>query len=50
MEAIDGGKDGETAAAEWLKANPGVLEKWLAGVTTVDGQDGLAAVKSELGV
>jgi len=50
MEAIDGGKDGETAAAEWLKANPGVLDKWLAGVTTVDGQDGLAAVKSELGV
>jgi glycine betaine/proline transport system substrate-binding protein len=50
MEAIDGGKDGETAAAEWLKANPGVLDKWLAGVTTVDGQEGLAAVKSELGV
>jgi glycine betaine/proline transport system substrate-binding protein len=50
MEAIDGGAEGEKAAADWLKANPGVLDKWLTGVTTVDGQDGLAAVKSELGV
>ena len=50
MEAIDGGAEGEKAAADWLKANPAVLEKWLAGVTTVDGQDGLAAVKSQLGV
>ena len=50
MEAIDGGAEGEKAAADWLKANPGVLDKWLAGVTTVDGQDGLAAVKSNLGV
>jgi glycine betaine/proline transport system substrate-binding protein len=50
MEAIDGGADGQKAAADWLKANPGVLDKWLAGVTTVDGEDGLAAVKEELGV
>ena len=50
MEAIDGGAEGEKASADWLKANPAVLEKWLAGVTTVDGQDGLAAVKSQLGV
>jgi glycine betaine/proline transport system substrate-binding protein len=50
MEAIDGGAEGEKAAADWLKANPGVLDKWLAGVTTADGQDGLAAVKSKLGV
>jgi glycine betaine/proline transport system substrate-binding protein len=50
MEAIDGGAEGEKAAADWLKANPAVLEKWLTGVTTVDGQDGLAAVKSQLGV
>jgi glycine betaine/proline transport system substrate-binding protein len=50
MAAIDGGADGEQAAADWLKANPGVLDKWLAGVTTVDGEDGLAAVKEELGV
>ena len=50
MEAIDGGADGEKASADWLKANPGVLDAWLAGVTTVDGQDGLAAVKGNLGV
>jgi glycine betaine/proline transport system substrate-binding protein len=50
MEAIGGGADGEKAAADWLKANPGVLDSWLAGVTTFDGQDGLAAVKSTLGV
>jgi glycine betaine/proline transport system substrate-binding protein len=50
MDAIGGGADGEKAAADWLKANPGVLDSWLAGVTTFDGQDGLAAVKSELGV
>ena len=41
---------GDDAAAAWLKANPGVLDAWLAGVTTFDGQDGLAAVKASLGV
>jgi len=50
MDEIGKGKDGETAAAEWLKANPGVLDTWLAGVTTTDGQDGLAAVKQSLGL
>jgi len=44
------GKDGETAAIEWLKANPAPLEGWLAGVTTIDGQDGLPAVKASLGL
>ncbi len=50
MDAIGGGADGEKAAADWLKANPGVLDSWLAGVTTFDGKDGLAAVKGSLGV
>lgn len=51
MDAILGqGKDAETAATEWIKANPGALDGWLAGVTTFDGQDGRAAVKSSLGV
>lgn len=50
MEEIGNGKTGEDASAAWLKANPGVLDKWLAGVTTVDGQDGLAAVKKSLGL
>lgn len=51
MSAIlDKGMSGEDAAAEWIKANPGVLDSWLAGVTTFDGQDGMAAVKSSLGI
>ena len=28
---------------------PEVLDTWLAGVTTFDGKDGLAAVKQQLG-
>ncbi len=47
---LDDGKDGDQAAADWLKANPAPLETWLAGVTTVDGGDGLAAVKAHLGL
>jgi glycine betaine/proline transport system substrate-binding protein len=47
---LDEGKDGDTAGAEWLKANPQVLDTWLAGVTTMDGGDGLAAVKKSLGL
>jgi glycine betaine/proline transport system substrate-binding protein len=51
METIlTDGKDGETAATEWLKANPAALDAWLAGVTTIDGQDGLSAVKGSLGL
>ena len=50
MEAIDGGAEGEKASADWLKANPSVLDAWLAGVKTTDGQDGLPAVKKSLGL
>jgi glycine betaine/proline transport system substrate-binding protein len=51
MSAIlDKQMSGEDAAKEWLKANPGALDAWLAGVTPFDGQDGLAAVKSSLGI
>jgi glycine betaine/proline transport system substrate-binding protein len=51
MSAIlDDGEEPETAAAAWLKANPEVLDPWLAGVTTFDGGDGLAAVKAHLGL
>ena len=46
---LDDGKEAQEAAADWLKANPGVLDAWLAGVTTVDGGDALAAVKEKLG-
>lgn len=47
---LDDGKEPNTAASDWLKANPAILDKWLAGVTTVDGKPGLAAVKSSLGM
>ncbi|MDE1181951.1 choline ABC transporter substrate-binding protein [Paraburkholderia sp.] len=38
--------DPNQAARDWLKANPAVLDKWLAGVKTFDGHDGLSAVKA----
>lgn len=47
---LDGGMDGEEAAAKWLTANPGVLDGWLAGVTTMDGGDAMMAVKTKLGL
>ena len=47
---LDDGEDPDEAAAAWLKANPDVLDTWLAGVTTRDGGDGLAAVRAALGV
>jgi glycine betaine/proline transport system substrate-binding protein len=47
---LDDGKDPSVAAKEWLKANPAAWENWLAGVTTLDGQPGLPAVKQSLGL
>lgn len=47
---LDDGQDPDEAATAWLKANPGVLDGWLAGVTTKDGGDGMAAVKGALGL
>jgi glycine betaine/proline transport system substrate-binding protein len=47
---LNDGKDPEVAANEWLKANPTAIEPWLAGVTTKDGGEGLAAVKTALGL
>ena len=47
---LDDGKEPDDAATDWLKANPAALDGWLAGVTTVDGGDGLAAVKAHLGL
>lgn len=38
----------ETAARDYLKKNPFVLKNWLAGVTTFDGKDGMAAVQQHL--
>jgi glycine betaine/proline transport system substrate-binding protein len=47
---LDGGMEPEAAATEWLTANPDAFTPWLAGVTTKDGGDATAAVKSALGL
>lgn len=49
-DILDDRKDPEDAAADWLKANPATIEPWLQGVTTFGGEDGLAAVRKELGL
>ena len=45
---LDDGIDPAEAAKTWLAAHPEVLAPWLAGVTTKDGGDGLAAVTAAL--
>jgi len=40
----------EAAAVAWLKENPDAIGPWLEGVTTLDGGDATAAVKSALGM
>ena len=47
---LDDGVEPNKAAAAWLKKNAGVLDGWLKGVETVDGGNGLAAVKKSLGL
>ncbi len=44
------GKSADEAAREMIKRNPDRLVKWLDGVSTLDGQPGLPAVKSALGL
>ncbi|WP_439860932.1 choline ABC transporter substrate-binding protein [Pseudomonas sp. MBLB4136] len=39
-----------TVAADWIRSNPQWLDTWLAGVSTIDGKDGLVAVKNHLGL
>jgi glycine betaine/proline transport system substrate-binding protein len=36
------------AAKDFLKKNPATVDKWLAGVTTLDGKPGVEAVKTAL--
>ena len=51
MSAIsEDGKEPADAATEYLKAHPETVDPWLKGVTTLDGGDGLAAVKNKLGL
>ena len=47
---LDEGKAPDQAARDYLKQNPDVLEGWLDGVTTFEGEEGLPAVKEALGV
>ena len=47
---LDDGMSADAAAEKWLKANPDVLDGWLDGVTTRDGQPGAAAVRQGLGL
>ncbi|AOE86974.1 choline ABC transporter substrate-binding protein [Pseudomonas sp. TCU-HL1] len=47
---LDDKEQPEAAAKAWLKANPQVLEQWLAGVTTFDGEAALPAVRGNLGL
>jgi glycine betaine/proline transport system substrate-binding protein len=46
---LNDGADPKAAATEWLKANPDTITPWLNGVTTFDGGDASAAVKTALG-
>jgi glycine betaine/proline transport system substrate-binding protein len=45
---LNDGTDPEEAATAWLRANMGVLDGWLEGVTTIDGGDAMAAVTEAL--
>jgi len=47
---LDDGEEPADAAKAWLQANPEVLDGWLDGVTTVDGAEGLPAVRAHLGL
>jgi glycine betaine/proline transport system substrate-binding protein len=46
---LNDGADPADATMEWLKANPDTALGWVEGVTTLDGGDGVAAVKAMLG-
>ena len=47
---LNDGAEADDAATEWLKANPDAATAWLEGVTTLDGGDAAAALKSHLGM
>lgn len=50
MEKVLDKQDPARVARDWIKANPQVLDQWLEGVTTFDGQDGASAVKRYVGL
>jgi ABC-type proline/glycine betaine transport systems, periplasmic components len=45
---LNDGEKPQAAAREWLRNNPSVLNKWLNGVTTVDGENAVEAVTEYL--
>lgn len=47
---LNDGEEAKDASLTWMQANPEAVLAWLDGVTTVDGADGTAAVKAELGL
>ena len=49
-DILDKNMTPETAAKTALMKDDAVLSVWMAGVKTKDGRDGLAAVKSALGM
>lgn len=49
-QILDDGADPEDATLEWIKANPDTVAGWADGVTTLDGGDGVEALKAELGL
>ncbi|MDQ0512546.1 choline ABC transporter substrate-binding protein [Ancylobacter amanitiformis] len=49
-DILDKGQSADVAVRTWLKANPAAVDRWLAGVTTLEGKPGAPAVKSGLGL
>ena len=48
---LNDSQDPDSAATDWLKANPAAIEPWLAGVTTRDGSgEALPAARTALGL
>ena len=45
---LDDGMDPQAAARKLVEMHPELVDEWLQGVTTMDGQDGAAAVKAHL--
>ncbi|MEQ6918414.1 choline ABC transporter substrate-binding protein [Halomonas sp. SSM6] len=49
-EIMDQGEDPRDAARAYLQANPAVLDAWLEGVNTLEGEPALPAVKAALDI
>ena len=47
---LDEGMDPAEAARSWIQNNPGILEGWLEGITTVEGEPGLPAAQEAFGL